>query len=234
MVLRLHAQTAAAQAGRRQPGGRKLDLALQIHVAAAHTVRFVAAQAAGDAEHLVGAAADEVLVAAPVLALPLGGHAGNQRGMVPAPDQSRVEPGVVAAQIDDAAGVARIGLRGRRNGLPLRHVALAGVGGEHALAQGAEVGKPMPPGGAALRLPGGLAGVEQRGLRCRLVRVGVELRTRQAQRILRRLIHAVQQQRQRVLFADPAQPQVAQRALRRAVRTHAVGVELAGHRADVP
>ena len=55
-----------------------------------------------------------------------------------------------------------------------------------------------------LRLPGVLAGVELCRLRRRLVGVGVELRTRQAQRVLRRLIHAVQQQRQRVLLADPA------------------------------
>ena len=153
-------------------------------------------------------------------------------GQCPAPDQACVQAGIVAVEVDHAAGLAfadggidGVDLGGHGNGLPLRHRALANVGGELALAQRAGVAEPVPPLQTALCLAGFLARVEERGLGRGLVGVGLELLARQAQRVLCRLVQCIEHHHYAVGGILVTQAHVAQRALCRAVRAKAVDLE---------
>ena len=246
VIVRLEAHTAGARAERCYPVLDELQFALGVKVGGLHGVLLVAALVALDAERRGRQRiAEEVLVAATVLGAAFQCRAGHELGAAvaiqrPAPDQPAVEALVVAIEVDHAARVP-VGVRRRRrvalgqhgDGLPLRDRSLPDVGRDGALIQRTEVRKAMPPRGADLLLLRDLAGVELRGDRGRLARIGVKLRAVQAQRIVGGLVDVVHADDHRVALAGPAQAQVGERAARAALRAEAVVIHVARAEAQV-
>ena len=224
---------AAAQAGAelQRAGERRREL--RVGLAAVGAVQLVAAQTAGHAQHLRRAAAGEVLKALALILLPILRQAGSDFGVAPLPARAQVGAGIGAPEVDDAAAMPCRRLRGRRDGQPLRDRAAAVVERQAGFAQRATVGVEMAPAQAALRLLDGLAGVELCRHRRGRARIGAELRAAQAQRVLRALLVVGQQQRHVVAVAGKAQAQIDQRAARRALRSQAIDVDLAGRRTQV-
>ncbi len=110
---------------------------------------------------------------------------------------------------------------------------MAQVGRERRLGEALDA-IPARPLAADLLLLGLLAGVEGNGLGRGLVRVGIELRSREPERVVGRLVDRVGEHHHLVALALPAQPYVAEPAPGRTVRAKAVGGEARQAGTDVP
>src|SRR5690606_37281926 len=128
--------------------------------------------------------ADEVLVAASVLALAIGIAAGGELERAPGqragPAPAQVEAAVVVVQVDHAAGAERVGLRTDRHRQELFDRAFPAVARR---LDGVATAQRLLPAQAQLVLPGGLARAVLRGHRGGLARIVLHLVPVQAQRI---------------------------------------------------
>ena len=223
-VCRVEAHAAVAHTGVQRPRRRELPCGLCVLVEVRDVVALVAPQHALHAER----GADEVLKALALLAELVVGHAGDQRegrigqGRLERP--AHVGAAVVARQHDHAAGLQGAGLRGQRDRLELHGVAVARIR-QHAQHIGAVDLAFVDR--ADLRLIDRLARVEGRGRGVGTARVGLELRARQAQRVLRlRQVHAVGHERELArLVGLERELEVADLALHGAVVAPAVARE---------
>ena len=167
------------------------------------------------------------------------GQAQQQSGLAQLPGAAQVEAVVGAVDVDHATAMARAGLRRHGNGQELQHRTRAGVRHHLRFLQQAGGVEAVAPLHTRLVLPDGLAGVEVQRLHGGLGRVGGELFRRQAQRVVGLLAVAAGQHHHRVVQPLPAQPQVGQLPVGRAlwpkaahVHGHGAGleVEAAGQR----
>src|SRR5690606_18183438 len=178
-VARREAQLAAAHAGQQRPPLRELPPGLRVEIAVVDAVALVAPQRAAHAQRV----ADEVLVAAPVLALAVGVAAGGELERTPGqrtgPTPAQVDAAVVVVQVDHAAGAERIARRAHRHRQELLDLATPAV--THGLERMAARQR-LLPAQAQLVLARRLARAVLRGDRGGLARIVLHLVPGQAQR----------------------------------------------------
>ncbi len=211
IVPRVEVDAGMARAAVQRPALGEFPLGLRVERGAVDGVVLIAFQAANHA-----VVVDETL--APLVhRVVLGAERQPYARHVGEPAQCAAA--IAAIEIDNAAGMRRLVLGGiDRNGEELLHLALTEV--EHGL--GAAFPEALLVRAAELVLRDGLLGVELDCLRRRLAWVLLELRARQAQRVLRvGLAQAVRHHGEIAVF----QLAVEMIARRRAVLAIAVGLE---------
>ena len=206
---------------------------LRKHIACFNHVGFVATLFAGDAQHLRGTGSDEVLKASALVGLLFFRGAHHQIDRAELEGQAGVQAPVFAVEVHHPAAAFDGGLRAHRNGLPLCHAARTAVHRDRAFAQRGGLIKAVLPARTDLALAGGFAHLELLGHRSGLARVGIDLRARQAQRVVRHLGDVAGQHRDAVLRVVPTHAQIAQGALCLRVRAKAVNLKFRDLRLDV-